>query len=113
MTTGDRIKYYRELRGLTMEQLARLVGVQNSAINKYEKGVVTNIPIERVKKIAGALEVSPRDLLGWEEEQDDDRQKLHRLIDTASDEQLSVIETLLSLQTEQIEALAALLRAKR
>jgi transcriptional regulator with XRE-family HTH domain len=96
-----------------MEQLARLVGVQNSAINKYEKGVVTNIPIERVKKIASALEVSPRDLLGWEEEQDDDRQKLHRLIDTASDDQLKIIELLLSLPTEQIEALAALLRAKR
>jgi len=117
MTVGDRIKYYRERSGLTQQELADMVGVKFPAISKYELGTVDNLPLKKIEALANALGVTGGVLLGWEEEpkeeQDDDRQKLHRLIDTASDDQLKIIELLLSLPTEQIEALAALLRAKR
>ena len=46
MTTGERIKFARENLGMTMEQLARKVGVQASAINKYEKGITDQGPIK-------------------------------------------------------------------
>lgn len=65
MPIGDRIKYYREQAGMTMDQLAKAVGVQNSAINKYEKGLVTNIPINRIRQIADALGIDPRLLLDF------------------------------------------------
>lgn len=48
-----------------MEQLAQAIGVQNSAINKYEKGVVTNIPINRIRQIADALGIDVRLLLDF------------------------------------------------
>ena len=79
MPIGDRIRYYRELAGLTMEELAKKTGVQKSAINKYEKGVVTNIPINRVVLIAEALGIEPVALTEWEhpgESIDDMREEL-------------------------------------
>jgi len=65
MTTGQRIAYFRKRAGMTMEELAKAIGVKNSAINKYEKGIVTNIPIERVKLMAAALDVQPEMILDF------------------------------------------------
>lgn len=82
MPIGDRIKYYREQAGMTMDQLAQAVGVQNSAINKYEKGLVTNIPINRIRQIADALGVDPRQLLDFLDDSDNEvdelRERLHK-----------------------------------
>lgn len=74
---GDRIRYYRESKGMTMDELGKAVGVNASTINKYEKGIVTNIPIERLKLIANALDVEARDLVDWfDEDVDDLREEL-------------------------------------
>lgn len=64
-TTGDRIKQLRLLSELSQEELGRKVGVQRAAINKYETGVVENIPIKTIEKIAQVLDVSPAYLVGW------------------------------------------------
>ena len=42
-TMGKRIYMKRTENGMTMKQLADRLGVQTSAINKYEKGAVENI----------------------------------------------------------------------
>ena len=63
MTIGDRIKEKRVESGFTLEELAEKVGVQNSAIHKYESGIVTNIPLNRLEKIADALNCSPAYLM--------------------------------------------------
>lgn len=62
---GDKIKYLRQLTGLSQEELGRRVGVQRAAINKYEKGTVTNIPIQTIEKIANVFDVSPTYIVGW------------------------------------------------
>ena len=64
---GTHIKELRILSGMSQEELGRRIGVQRAAINKYEKGSVTNIPIAAVEKIANVFDVSPSYLLGWEE----------------------------------------------
>lgn len=64
---GTRIKELRTLSGMSQEELGRRIGVQRAAVNKYEKGSVTNIPIAAVEKIANVFEVSPSYILGWEE----------------------------------------------
>lgn len=61
---GDRIKEARLLRGLTQTELAERIGVKFSAVHKYEAGLVTNIPIERIEKISAVLNVSILYLLG-------------------------------------------------
>lgn len=62
---GAKIKYLRQLTGLSQEELGRRVGVQRAAINKYEKGTVTNIPIHTIEKIAAVFDVSPTYIVGW------------------------------------------------
>lgn len=63
---GERIKYFRNVAGLSQEELGRRVGVQRAAINKYEKGTVENIPLTTIEKMADVLEVSPAYLVGWD-----------------------------------------------
>ena len=43
MTVGDKIHALRIQHNMTMEDLARELGVQRSAVNKYEKGIVVNL----------------------------------------------------------------------
>ena len=43
MDMGQRIKELRIKNGLTQEELGKYIGVQKSAIRKYEKGEVKNI----------------------------------------------------------------------
>lgn len=63
---GTRIKELRILSGLSQEELGRRVGVQRAAINKYEKGTVTNIPLDTIEKIANIFDVLPTYLVGWD-----------------------------------------------
>lgn len=62
MTMGEKICYYRKLKNMSQTALARKVGVSFQAIYKYEKGIITNIPVERLELIADALDVSPSTL---------------------------------------------------
>jgi transcriptional regulator with XRE-family HTH domain len=64
---GTRIKELRTLSGLSQEELGRRVGVQRAAINKYEKGSVTNIPLSTIEKMAAVFEVSPTYIVGWDD----------------------------------------------
>lgn len=63
---GTRIKELRLLHEMSQEELGRRVGVQRAAINKYEKGTVTNIPISTIEEIAKVFDVSPTYLVGWD-----------------------------------------------
>lgn len=68
MTTGERIKALRLEKGLSQEELGRLVGVQRAAINKYEKGLVVNLKRDTANRLAQALGTTPAALMGWAEE---------------------------------------------
>ena len=63
---GERIKYLRTLADMSQEELGNRIGVQRAAINKYEKGSVTNIPIATVEKMAKIFNVCPGHILGWD-----------------------------------------------
>lgn len=63
---GTRIRELRVLSGMSQEELGRRIGVQRAAINKYEKGIVENIPIKSIEKIADVFEVSPTYIVGWD-----------------------------------------------
>ena len=65
MTIGQRIKQLREKANLTQEAVAKRIGVATQTIFKYEKEIVTNIPLENVEKLAEVFGVSPASLMGW------------------------------------------------
>ena len=48
---------------MTQEELGNLVGLQKSAIAKYENGRVVNIKRSTLQKIASALNINPTNLI--------------------------------------------------
>lgn len=67
MTTGQIIKFLREERGMTQEQLAELMGYSHkSSINKIEMGK-SDLPQSKLVAFAKIFSVSPCELIGIEE----------------------------------------------
>ena len=77
-TIGQRIKDRREELKMTQEDLGRRCGTTKQTIFKYESGIITNIPMDRLCAIADALYVNPAFLMGW-----DDRQPTEISLDDA------------------------------
>lgn len=69
MTKGERIKRLREDMKLTQEEMAKMLNTTKQTISKYEKGIVTNIPSNRIEAMAKILNTSPEYILGWDDEQ--------------------------------------------
>ncbi len=63
MELGQKIKEARLQKGLTQEELGKLVGLQKSAIAKYENGRVVNIKRSTLQKLAKALDLRGSDLI--------------------------------------------------
>ena len=68
MTKGERIRSLRKAKGITQLEMARLLRTTKQTISKYEKGIVTNIPSDRVEALARILDTTPEYILGWEQE---------------------------------------------
>lgn len=60
---GNIIKKARIKKGLTQEELGKMVGVQKSAIAKYENGRIVNIKRSTLQKISSALNIRPSELI--------------------------------------------------
>lgn len=56
MEVHSSITKYRRKRGMTIDQLASLVGTSGATICRYEKGA-RKMPVETAKKIADVLKV--------------------------------------------------------
>ncbi len=66
---ANRLKELRKARGLTLDALADRLGTSKQTIHRYENGVISNIPHDKVRALARALEVAPSELMGWEQEE--------------------------------------------
>lgn len=63
MEIGQKIREARIEKGLTQEELGKIVGLQKSAIAKYENGRVVNIKRSTLQKLAKALDLRGSDLI--------------------------------------------------
>ena len=67
---GDMARKIQELRqdrGLTLEQVATVVGVGKSTVRKWETGMIANMKRDKIAALAKALGTTPAYLMGWEE----------------------------------------------
>lgn len=71
MEMAERIRERRILIGLTQEELGEKLGLQKSAIAKYENGRVENIKRSIIANMAKVLECSPAYLMGWDDKPPD------------------------------------------
>lgn len=65
---AQRIKELRHARGLTLEQVADVVGVGKSTVRKWETGMIANMRRDKIALLAKALSTTPAYLMGWVEE---------------------------------------------
>lgn len=74
---GQLIKNARKSKGYTQEHLGKMVGLQKSAIAKYENGRVVNIKRSTLQKLAKALDLKGSDLILEVEANPKEAAKLH------------------------------------
>ena len=126
---GRRIYLLRTEKRMTMEELASKVGVQKSAINKYEKGIIKQIPADRLSTIAKVLGTSVRylrrgddgcdlfdlpqfDVDGNRIDYTDEElmlANLHNLLEDAETDRYPLVEMILTADDEKIKALSVIL----
>ena len=63
MDIGQKIKVARIAKGMTQEQLGEVLGIQKSAVAKYENGRVVNIKRSTLKKLSEVLDIPPVELV--------------------------------------------------
>ena len=71
---AKRIKSLRQEKGLTLEQVADVVGVGKSTVRKWETGMIANMRRDKIADLAKALGTTPAYLMGWNE--DDTKKEL-------------------------------------
>lgn len=102
MTIGDRIKKRRTGLGLTLEDVAKTSGVSRQTIQRYESGVISNIPSDRIEMIAQALSVSPAYLMGWLEK---DGSLKNQSLTVPQQKNLSILNDM-NVTTEEIQIIS-------
>lgn len=68
MNMGDIIRKLRIEKGVTQEELGKVIGVQKSAIRKYESGAVENLKKSSIQALANYFGVTPTYLMGWSDD---------------------------------------------
>ena len=63
------IKLYnlRKKHNLTLEEVAKVVGVGKSTVKKWETGMIANMKRDKIALLAQALHTTPAYLMGWED----------------------------------------------
>ena len=93
---ADRIKERRLALHLTQEELGKKVGLQKSAIAKYEKGTIINPKRSMIARFAHALECDPVWLMDLELEVGPDPErpavlKLMKAVEMLSDSDIELL----------------------
>lgn len=64
---GNRIKKLRIDSNLTQEEVGKIIGSSKQTLHKYENGIITNIPSDKIETLANLFDVSPSYIMGWDD----------------------------------------------
>ena len=76
---AQKIKELRRQRGMTLEQVANIVGVGKSTVRKWETGMIANMKRDKIAALSQALGTTPAYLMGWQDEDDENPHELKLL----------------------------------
>ena len=114
MKCGDKIRYYRELIGMSQDELARKVGYAGrSAVSRIESGK-RDLTQSKVVQFAQALGVDPVELVDDREPTATppaitEKQRLIEKVDRINDDQVDMYMKLMDMPTDKIKAILDLL----
>ena len=97
MTLGEKVKLKREELNLSQEELAEKMNYKSkTSIHKIEVGI-TDLPLSKVKELAAVLKTTPAYLMGWEE--DNSQEKENNIFSQLTDEELAKLEKFKNMST--------------
>lgn len=67
MKMNDKIKTRRVELNLTLDDVAKIVGVSGATVSRWETGDIENMRRDKIALLATALQVSPAFIMGWDE----------------------------------------------
>lgn len=74
MGLKENIKKKRLELNLTLGDVAKLLCVSKPTLQRYESGVISNIPSDKIERLAEILNTTPGELMGWTNEHYEDEQ---------------------------------------
>jgi transcriptional regulator with XRE-family HTH domain len=105
-----KIKELRKARNMTLEDVAKIVGVGKSTVRKWETGMIENMRRDKIAALAKALGTTPVSLLGWEEEQKKNDIQADIILKMRTDTTFaSVVENLYKLDKDKLEIINQML----
>jgi transcriptional regulator with XRE-family HTH domain len=72
----ENIKSRRLELNLTLDDVSTKLSVSKPTLQRYESGVISNIPSDKIEKLATILDTTPSSLMGWEEKKIEIKPKL-------------------------------------
>lgn len=63
----ENIKYFRTKCDMTLEEVAKYLGISKPTVQRYESGVIKNIPPDKIKQLSELFNITPSELYGWDE----------------------------------------------
>lgn len=69
MTVGERIKKRREQLGMSVDEMAEILGVNRATVYRYESSEIAKLPVDILEAVAIALRTDPVTLMGWKGEE--------------------------------------------
>lgn len=80
MEMGERLKILRKEKGVTQEEVGKVIGVQKATIMKYEKGIIENVKLDSISKLAEYFNVKPSYLMCMEDEEEEEEENTIELL---------------------------------
>lgn len=65
---ANRIKELRKAKDITLLEIANRLGVSEATVQRYESGKIKKLKYETMSALANMLDVSPEYLMGWADE---------------------------------------------
>lgn len=73
-TIADRLRWLRKEKcHKTLEEVSKHVKVSKATIQRYESGVIENIPSDKIELLSEVLETTPGFIMGWESDPEYDK----------------------------------------
>lgn len=95
---AQRLKSRRKELRMTLEDVGNALGVTRVAVSRWENGLINNISIEKIEKIAEVLQCPPSYLMGWADSIEGDSKTVPDSISKA----ITLMELLKPQEQEQV-----------
>ena len=110
--SGDRIRELRIQHDMTLDDVAKYLGINRQAVYKYEQGIVTNIPLDKIEKMAVLFDTTPDYIAGWSEDVPVRKMNLQLFNNTEEDPEIRIVSGMMeNMSPEQKQQIVAIVRA--